>query len=263
MGILMRHEARQVPSWLIFDVRQMKLSLFQFQHSQLARFSTEERIALFQLAHLHNELLWAQKHLLWVWHQPPGEEGPAVDGRIFAFVSSMGRFAGILRETYKVIDSVYYGSRLSKLYHQKLPLVARDALDSLRRYYSRRNAVMDIRDKLAFHSDSSMFDAYIQTLTDDQTHQFCFGERADNTFFSFAHAANTACLLALSGATGVEEAMVKLHEEIVGSVADWTFHFLTTFLLMVLQETAGKRTEIEVSVPKDDNVFLPFFTAHG
>src|SRR5688572_7706349 len=98
----------------------MKLTILKFRHSDLGRFSDEERIALFQLAHLHNELLWAQKHLLWVWHIPPNEAGPAVDGRIFAFVSCMGRFAGILRETYKAIDSVYYKSRLSKAYHSKL-----------------------------------------------------------------------------------------------------------------------------------------------
>jgi hypothetical protein len=238
----------------------MKLFLLKFKHSELQRFSTEERVALFQLAHLHNELLWAQKHLLWVWHQPDGEEGPAIDGRVFAFASCMGRFAGILRETYKSVDTVYYKSRLSKSYHSKLTPSARDALDSLRRYYSGRNAVMDIRDKLAFHSDSTMFSEHIQTLANDRTHQFVIGENAANTFFGFAHDANVACLLALSGATGVEEAMNKLHDEIVGSVADWTFEFLTNFLLLVLQETAGDRGELDIKVPKDESVLLPFFT---
>lgn len=239
----------------------MRLSLLQFPHSSLSRFSAQERVALFQLAHLHNELLWAQKHLLWVWRQPLDEKGPALDGRAFAFVTCMGRFAGLLRETYKAIDVVYYGSSLSKTYHHKLPKEASEAIDSLRRYYSHRNMVIDIRDKLAFHSDSDLFTNYVQALGDCRMHQFVIGDHAANTFFTFAHEANSAHLLALSGAEGTEEAMGRLHEEIVTSVADWTFSFLTAFLIIVLKDTEAQRQEIDIPVPRDDTVFLPFFTS--
>ena len=52
----------------------MKLSILKFNNSEINQLSEKERIALFQFGHLHNELMWTQKHLLWVWNQPQNEE---------------------------------------------------------------------------------------------------------------------------------------------------------------------------------------------
>ncbi len=238
----------------------MIVKSYAFTHSALAQFSEEERVALFHLGHLHNELLWSQKHLR-VWNNRQGEIEPETNGRVFAFVSSIARFAGQLRETYKAIRVDYFSTQLSKKYHARLTPQTQAALDSLGRYYAGRNMVMEIRDKLAFHFDGAEFKNHIATLSPNQPHRFLIGEHSGNTFFEFAHNVNASCLLALSGEADTEAAMTRLVTEVIGDVADWTFRFITEFIILVLRETQGVAAEITLqNVPLDSDVHLPFFT---
>ena len=120
---------------------------------------------------------------------------------------------------------------------------------------------MEIRDKLAFHFDRVEFKSHIATLSPSQPHRFLIGDHAGNTFFEFAHDVNARCLLALSGEADTETAMTRLAKEVVGDVADWTFLFLTEFLILVLREAQGVAGEITLqNVPLDSDVHLPFFT---
>jgi len=204
--------------------------------------------------------MWTQKHLLWVWNQPQNESDQALDGRIFAFISTIGRFAGLLRETYKAIDKIYFKTQLSKKYHAQLDSKAKDAIKELKKYHSKKNLIREIRNKLAFHSDFNLFGSYLSDISDDSVYQFYSGEHAGNNFFKFAHDANAACMLDLTGATDVDKAMTILRKEVVGVVADWTFEFLTSFLILILQNTSRIREDVDFEAPLDDKIVLPFFT---
>ncbi|WP_414665160.1 hypothetical protein [Horticoccus sp. 23ND18S-11] len=239
----------------------MKITAFTFEHSELSKLTADENVALFQLAHIHNELTLSQKHLLWVWNRDGEGVGPDLDARIFAFTSSIARFAGQLREAYKAIDRVYYGSTLSRDYHSQLSTRSQEALVSLKRYFSSRSVVMDIRDRLAFHHDIDLLKQTLSAFDPSEEHAFYFGEGAGNTFFGFAHHATAITLIGLSRESDVDRALIRLAEEVVGSVADWTFHFISDIISLVLQKTSGRKSEIMLNgVQSDDKISVPFFS---
>lgn len=239
----------------------MRLRSHAFVHSALANLSENERVALFHLGHLHNELLWSQKHLLWVWHNRREESEPETNTRVFAFVSSIARFAGQLVEANNAIESHYYGTQLSRRYHGLLSVETQQALASLRRYFGNTNLITKIRNNFAFHFDVSQFRTHVAALPSTHPHRFLIGEHGGNTFFEFAHNVHAQALLSLADATNVENALERLSREVAGNIPDWIFAFITEFILAIFRQTNGVAAEITLqNVPNDSEIHLPFFT---
>jgi hypothetical protein len=63
---------------------------------------------------------------------------------------------GKLWEGWELVEKAYFGTKLSKTYHNLLPQEAIDRLNDLKSYFGKSdNLIKKVRNKIAFHYDSS------------------------------------------------------------------------------------------------------------
>jgi hypothetical protein len=91
--------------------------------------------------------------------------------------------AGKLNEAHQVIQSTYFGSALAKTYDARLSADGRDALVKLKRYFSKKNNVHNIRKNYAFHYSPDELTQVLPSISNELVIYMQHKGPANNLFF--------------------------------------------------------------------------------
>ena len=119
---------------------------------QLARLPVQERNLFVLLGHAANEICVLAK----LFHYCAGNhsEEPILEKAEHTQALLLGRLlTGKIYESWKLLQSGYFGTGLSKTYRDILETEASSALDDMKRYFGQDNLIARVRNGHAFHYD--------------------------------------------------------------------------------------------------------------
>jgi hypothetical protein len=95
---------------------------------------------------------------------------------------------GKIYECWKLLQSAFFRSGLSKQYESQFDPEASDALEGLKRYFGRENLIEKVRNGHAFHYSPEQIDAGYRTLIDGDPLEVYLAKVNANTLHAFADA---------------------------------------------------------------------------
>ena len=114
-------------------------------------------------------------------------EAPILTQAANAQALVLGRIlTGKICECWKLLQSGFLASALSKAYVPQFEPEASQALDDLRRYFGRENAIATVRNKHAFHYSVDQIEAGYRALVDGDPLDIYLAQSTANTFYAFA-----------------------------------------------------------------------------
>jgi hypothetical protein len=224
----------------------------------------EERALLTLLGHAVNEINVLNK-TFYLACQHPDEPQWRVHAHLSQSLVFARALTGKLWETWVLLQNGYFGTSLSKKYHEKLDDEAVRALDGLKKYFGRNNLIKTIRDRFAFHY--SLSDANcIPTIqpTKDELVMYLAKDNG-NTLFYFSDVIVSTALLEAIDPGAPERAMNRLMTEsakVVNQLNQVAGAVMATIVEGYLMAADGKLLleEIEIGEPPlAESVELPFF----
>ena len=217
----------------------------------------QEKVFLFQISHFLNEIWVLQKTIIVSQNGIDRLKEPEFGARISQSHFFIKLLAGTLWEAW-VVTSKGYLSMNKPPYH--LEKQADEALSKLKTYFSKKNNINYIRNKHAFHADSTRITEGIKLLGTDPL-EYLVPTGDGGIFCHLAETADNAALLHHIDSTSLEGALKKLFGEVVMSVPDWFSDFGNGVIWEICQKLKAKHTEEEVAgVRKISELQLPYFT---
>lgn len=172
---------------------------------------------------------------------------------------------GYLWEGWRLLQTNYFGSCLSKDYDRDLSNAAKKCLDDIKRYFSWKCNVEVIRNKFAFHLLQESPEEISGLIEKDNTEQYSlyFSKHAGLCFYELSDTLiNNAILSLVDGDTDFER-LQNLEEEvgdIVKKYLDFVNEFVSQFGKKYLLELDYKKIELP-DPPAMDKVVIPYFVS--
>jgi len=99
----------------------------------------------------------------------------------------LGRLlTGKVYEFWNLLQAGYFGSTLSKSYHDALDDEARSTLDAMKRYFGQDNLVARVRNGHAFHYDVQQIENGFRTVVEDEPLDVYLSKANVNSLYAFA-----------------------------------------------------------------------------
>ena len=169
--------------------------------------------------------------------------------------------SGKLWESWELLQKDYFGSKLSKTYHNQLPDDAKDDLDNLKIYFGKPdNLVKQIRNNIAFHFDSDELMKQFKQSNDDEIFEIYLSGKQGNSCYFLPYALLLKAILEWTGITDPFKATDAFFSDLL-KTAGLFINFLNHCLVTVAKNSfAWNLEEIEIQTPpRIDEIFLPFF----
>ena len=169
--------------------------------------------------------------------------------------------SGKLWEGWELIEKSYFGSKLSKTYHNLLPNEAKDSLNNLKIYFDNpENLVKKIRDKIAFHFDSAELMKQFSKSNDDEIFEIYLSGDQGNCCYFLPYALLLNAILEWTGIPDSLKATKTFFSDLL-TTATLFNDFLNHYLVTVAKKNVGwNLEEMEIQNPPSINeIFLPFF----
>jgi hypothetical protein len=164
----------------------MQLYRWKVPRDKFARLPNSEKLFVLRVSHIHNDL----RHIHHLVSTPNNglQKLSGVERQIahHQFLFAVKLWCGTLTEARHVMNSAWQGSNLHKKFDAALKAEAKAALSQFRKYFSKRNRIEQVRNKLAFHYDANAIAGQLQRLTLDDAYEFLGGESRGNIFYSSA-----------------------------------------------------------------------------
>lgn len=172
---------------------------------------------------------------------------------------------GKIYECWKLMQSAFFGTGISKTYESQFDAEASKALQALKRYFGRDNLIARVRNGHAFHYSLDEIDAGYRALVDGDPLEVYLSKANANTLYSFADAiAGRAMLEAIKPGDGrgafemlIDETTKAVAQigEVIGATMTICFK---TYLGGDLYALGAKVIEIE-GAPDSQAVSIPYF----
>ena len=235
------------------------------------RFSTipePERILFIRFGHCIDEINTLLRIFLW---STPSEklQKEEMNARLAQGLVIVRVLTGKLNEAYKLIDRDYFGGAISKKYNSLLDDSARNAVQNLRRYFSKTNLINTLRNQYSFHY-LDKFNKVVKCLKKVPSEDdliFYFAEDSRNSFYCSADVILRNAMLEDIEPDCPDQAQERLEKETV-IVTGWLLTFLNWYMYTVMTQNLGKNFEEmgakEIMIqkpPKDTDIELPYFVS--
>ena len=240
-------------------IRQVSLPIDAF-----LKIPKDERALLVAMGHalneynIFNKLLIASSHFA----DEPLQVAYAQSIQMYSIARVL---VGKIYESWNVINSGFFKSHLSKKYSNKLNNSESSAINGLKKYFSKKNLIEEVRNGLAFHF--SIASAATAPLDELNKHDLSIylSESQGNCIYPFSETIFNTEMMRLTGCPTMQEAFMKLVEEI--NAVD---RFLNTFaqgiMALILAEHIGNSQlqaateQIEIGeVTRLREITIPFF----
>jgi hypothetical protein len=226
----------------------------------------EERKIFFSLGHIGNEVNALHKLLLWS-SDFSSDNQAVVQGQISFSLMFVVLLAGKLKEAHKLITQRFLSSSVGKTYESELSPEGRQALESIKRYFGRKNVIDQIRNSFAFHYVPDAIDAIDSVLPDvpDDLELYLSQTENANTLYYFSEVLANRALLISMGEQDLAAAMSRLIADVLSvakSVLKFSEHFMARF---VEKHSPGVWDGFAEPVPMEgllpiQSIRLPWFT---
>lgn len=225
---------------------------------------SEEKALLVLLGHAVNEINVLNKTF---YIATQFDEEP--QWRVHAHVSQSLVFArslvGKLNEAWELLQRGYFGSKLSKAYHDHLKPDAGSALEKLKRYFGHENMIVAVRNRFAFHY--SLRDAKTtldRDLDDEEMVMYIARDNGNTLFYFFEYVIGRALVEAIE--PGAPEAALSRLMTETSQVVGWfndlaggiMTHIVETYLLGFDGKLALEPIDIG-TVPAAEALEIPYF----
>lgn len=144
----------------------------------------EELNLLLSLGHLHNEINSLTRLQFWS-SGIPDKVGPKADGRQTYILFFLRLLGGKIFEGWKILGQFFFGTGLSQQYELIFDKEVIETLDSLKKYFGKKNPVEIIRNNFAFHYSPNEFSKSISN-SDKPLTLYLQQAFAPNTLFFFS-----------------------------------------------------------------------------
>jgi len=240
----------------------MKIYKVKIRKELLTSVPEEERTFFFSIAHLANEINILLRFVLWS-HRTPRENKAEANGGVTLTWMFIKLLAGKLNEGHILLQKWYF-PRISRLYDASLRPEGKEALDRIKHYFGKSNALVHfIRNNFAFHYSPDEFNKVFPDIPEDFEFYVEKGGSANNLYY-FSEALANRAILRNMGASDDYEAYKKLVVEIP-NVANWfstlCISLLDQFIVKYKNDIwDGEAEEICLeNLPDMNDVQLPWF----
>jgi hypothetical protein len=178
-----------------------------FKKKQLSDIPKDERSLLLLMGHATNELNVLSKFILMMRKGDPSTqvEDFAEGGQIFIVMRVL---IGKLHEAWELFKVRAQSNKdISEKYLKELDEEAAVALKALNEYFGKKNAVTEIRNKVAFHykDEDDLIETNFQRLPETEPWEFYLSKTHGNTFYYASEMVATGSALSLAGKTDEAE----------------------------------------------------------
>jgi hypothetical protein len=243
-----------------------------FAKKQLAEMPKDERSLLLLMGHATNELNVLSKFILMMRKDdPPTQvEDYTEGGQVFIIMRVL---IGKLHEAWELFRARAQSNKgISEKYLKNLDEEATKALKALNDYFGKKNAVTEIRNKIAFHykDKEGLIEENFQRLPETETWEFYLSKTHGNTFYYASEMVATGSALSLAGKIDEKEQAslagdIKAFSELSNAVLDVSRHITTLFSYRISDILVAYVPEPEVKIEKFENspklseFALPYF----
>lgn len=243
-----------------------------FLKKQLADMPKDERVLLLLMGHATNEINVLSKFILMMRKDdPPTQvEDFSEGGQIFIV---MRLLIGKLHEAWELFRARAQSNKdISDKYVKELDEEGTKALKALNDYFGKRNAVTEIRNKVAFHykDKNNLIEENFQRLPDTEPWEFYLSKTHGNTFYYASEMVATGSALSIAGKLSEKEKAslagdIQAFSELSNSILEVSWHLTTLFSILIAEilikhiPNPEIRTENFPNGPKLSEFTLPYF----
>lgn len=242
----------------------IRIHHIRLSRKQLDSVPEPERRLLVLMAHAGNELNVLSK--LFHFSARAESTSPILQEAENTQSMVLGRLlTGKIYECWKMMQSAFFRSGLSKKYESQFDTEASEALAGLKRYFGRDNLIEKVRNRHAFHYSPDQIDAGYRTLVDDDPLEIYLAKVNANTLYTFADAVAGRAMLEDIKPGDHQRAFEMLVDETTSAVARINEVIAATMMICVktylggdLYALGARVIEIE-GAPDSQTVSIPYF----
>lgn len=234
----------------------MKLKKIKIQKDKIRAFAEHDKVLFIAFSNLFNEINILIRTLRFS-NKSTGTavETAAQNSQTLFFLELL---AGKLWEAWAMMEKTWFRYKID----YDLTDSGKDALDKLKRYFSKDNLVKRIRDNYAFHYGNDILEKIptrIETTTDDEVFDIYLSKLTVNCFFPPAMVLTLEMLKSINP-NDAWKALEQLRDEVMDTAELW-LEFLKAFISFITSKDSIKDGE-EIIIPEPptfDDVKLPCF----
>ncbi|MEO3715925.1 hypothetical protein [Roseateles flavus] len=215
----------------------MKLRQICLPAEAFLKIPDAERALLVALGHALNEfnifnrLLIASSHF----DDEPVQVAYAQSIQMYSITRVL---VGKILEAWNAIDVGFFRSKLSKKYVSRLNDDQAQSLDRLKKYFSKRNAIADIRNGLAFHFSIESAGTAPKEEMNEHDLSLYIGESRGNCLYPFSETIFNTELMRITNCATMREAFAKVIDEV--NAVDKPLHeFAEGVMALILEDYIG------------------------
>lgn len=173
--------------------------------------------------------------------------------------------AGKLWEGWELVEKAYFGTKLSKTYHNLLPQETIDRLNDLKSYFGKSdNLIKKVRNKIAFHYDSPEILDQFYKAPKNEIFEIYLSKSQGNCFYFLPYVLLLNAILEWTSISDPLKATDTFFSDVL-TIARWFIDFLNLCVVTIAKKNiAWKWEEIDIPDPVGiDEVVLPYFVAEA
>jgi len=175
-------------------------------------------------------------------------------------------FGGKLREAWEALEKFYFRNKLSKRYDAELSPEGTRGLAQLKKYFSGKNILYDLRNRFAFHYDAPAEEITTKIdETDEGSLVVYLAEDVGNSLYSFADLLVNQVMVDAIAPGDLQKGLDRLFEEML-AVSRSFLDFIGGCMMAIADQHLGpsfaKAEVVNILEPTEfDKVSLPYFLA--
>lgn len=244
----------------------MKIRRIPLTKEALLKMKPPDRNFLLLAGHIQNELNSLHKVFTWCLQNRSLEDSAAIENLASGAQAMIYArlLAGKLCEARQVLDSSFFGTKLSQRIEPRLHSDAKDALIRIKRYFGRANTIDKIRNSFAFHYSVDEFSNYWEVAIDEPSFEIIAGGTVGNNLYLASELVANAAMLGSINTTKLEDALGLLFNDTQSMALNFT-DFLEGAIVAILEEQFGPslpsigREEVISPTRRFSEVSIPYF----
>ena len=241
----------------------MKIQTYTISKQALMDVPAKERDFFLLAGHFANEVIFLSKLLAITRVQ--ASEKILAKAELTQALFVQKTLAGKLYEGWQMIRKYYFGTAISKVYHELLEKDAQEAIKQVNRYFDdNRNFISKVRNSYSFHYSPAKIEPTLNEMEEGDELNMYIAEQHINSLYYVAESVINKTMLHELEPNDLQGSIDKLYQDIVK-----VHGLLLTFINNFMKVAAGRQfvktesnpvsEEIEIDLPSLENLRLPFF----
>lgn len=209
----------------------------------------DERNLFLAIAHLQNEIGFSINSVAWSKYVGIEDENE-MEGQLALNFFYLKILAGKLHEGWQLLNRYLFSNKkLSLYFNQKSKQDGVESLKRLKKYFSKANAVSNIRNELSFHYNPTELSKHLETK-EDKLSLFLSDENLSNTIYYFAEILSSWAVLSKVSNSHNKNPLGIIIEELMAVATDFSILNMN-FMEMIIDKykpDIWKNVEKEIKI---------------